>query len=49
MQNIEDKIPFVKVNIAVLTVSDTRIMENDKSGNYLEKSIIEKLDPKRFD
>ena len=41
MQNIEDKIPFVKVNIAVLTVSDTRIMENDKSGNYLEKSIID--------
>ena len=27
--------PFIPLNIAVLTVSDTRTMENDTSGNYL--------------
>ena len=41
MQNIEDKPPFIKVNISILTVSDTRTLENDKSGSYLKKSIID--------
>ncbi len=41
MPDIEDKPPFIKVNIAILTVSDTRILENDKSGSYLKKNIID--------
>ena len=27
--------PFVAVNLAVLTVSDTRTLENDTSGQYI--------------
>ena len=30
---------FLPVSIALLTVSDTRNFENDKSGNLLEKKI----------
>ena len=30
---------FLPVSIALLTVSDTRVFENDKSGNLLEKKI----------
>ncbi|MFK8032442.1 MAG: molybdenum cofactor biosynthesis protein B [Gammaproteobacteria bacterium] len=29
------------LTIAVLTVSDTRTLENDTSGNYLEKALVE--------
>ena len=32
---------FVPINIAVLTVSDTRTIENDKSGDVLEERIIQ--------
>ncbi|MCP3673829.1 MAG: molybdenum cofactor biosynthesis protein B [Gammaproteobacteria bacterium] len=32
---------FVPLNIAVLTVSDTRTFENDTSGNLLETRLIE--------
>ncbi|OOR91090.1 molybdenum cofactor biosynthesis protein B [Moraxella caviae] len=32
--------PFIPLNIAVLTVSDTRTLENDTSGQYLVDSII---------
>ena len=30
--------PFVSLNIAVLTISDTRTQENDTSGDYLQQS-----------
>ena len=30
---------FLPVNISLLTVSDTRVLENDKSGNLLAKKI----------
>ena len=30
---------FLPVSIALLTVSDTRVIENDKSGNFLAKKI----------
>ena len=30
---------FLPVSIALLTVSDTRVFENDKSGNLLAKKI----------
>ena len=39
MQNIKNKNSPVKVNIALLTVSDTRKIENDKSGDYLFNSV----------
>jgi molybdenum cofactor biosynthesis protein B len=35
MSRIDDSRPFLPVNIAVLTVSDTRVLENDKSGQTL--------------
>ena len=41
MQNSEDKNKSISVNIAVLTVSDTRTINNDKSGDYLVKSVKE--------
>ena len=37
MPKIDPKRPFIGINIALLTVSDTRTPENDKSGNMLEK------------
>jgi molybdenum cofactor biosynthesis protein B len=35
MAKIDESKPFIPVNIAVLTVSDTRTLENDKSGDTL--------------
>lgn len=35
MSRIEETLPFKPVNIAVLTVSDTRTLEDDKSGAVL--------------
>ena len=35
MARIDETRPFLPVNIAVLTVSDTRIEADDKSGNTL--------------
>ena len=32
---------FMKVNIAILTVTDTRTIDNDKSGAILVKKIAE--------
>jgi len=32
---------FVALNIAVVTVSDTRTEENDTSGAYLQKELID--------
>jgi molybdenum cofactor biosynthesis protein B len=39
MHGIDEKIPFAAVNIAVLTVSDTRTEANDTSGATLVKRI----------
>ena len=39
---IDEKIIFIPINIAVLTISDTRNKDNDKSGAYLSKAINEK-------
>ena len=39
MQVLDKKREFVRVNIAILTVSDTRTLKNDKSGDYLIKSL----------
>ena len=35
MAKLDDTRPFIAVNIAVLTVSDTRTLETDKSGDTL--------------
>ena len=39
---IDEKINFKKINIAVITLSDTRSYNDDKSGNTLKELIIEK-------
>ena len=36
---MNESIKFVPVNIAVLTVSDTRVLETDKSGDILIERI----------
>lgn len=41
MNRIDDTRPFIPVGIAVMTVSDTRAMDDDKSGNILAKRIEE--------
>ena len=41
MPKIDDRIPFLPVNIAVLTVSDTRTAENDTSGDTLAERITD--------
>jgi molybdenum cofactor biosynthesis protein B len=40
MARIDESKPFLPVNIAVLTVSDTRTEEDDKSGRTLAELII---------
>jgi molybdenum cofactor biosynthesis protein B len=40
MARIDESRPFVPVNIAVLTVSDTRTAENDTSGDALAERIV---------
>ena len=40
MQSLDKKRAFKSVNIAVLTVSDSRTLETDKSGDYLVNSIL---------
>ena len=40
MQTLDKKRLFKPVSIAVLTVSDSRTLENDKSGDYLVNSIL---------
>ncbi|MFT6724481.1 MAG: molybdenum cofactor biosynthesis protein B, partial [Arenicella sp.] len=32
---------FTPLNVAVLTVSDTRSLENDTSGQYLSDQLVE--------
>lgn len=39
MARIDESRPFIPVNIAVLTVSDTRTLENDTSGSALAERI----------
>ncbi len=41
MAKIDENRTFLPVNIAIMTVSDTRTPENDKSGNILAKKIEE--------
>ncbi|MBB3066020.1 molybdenum cofactor biosynthesis protein B [Limibacillus halophilus] len=41
MARIDETLPFLPVNVAVLTVSDTRTPETDKSGSLLERMIQE--------
>ena len=39
MTNIDKSIEFVQINIGLITISDSRIEENDKSGNILKERI----------
>ncbi len=39
MSRIDESKPFLPVNIAVLTVSDTRTLEDDKSGQVLTERV----------
>ena len=39
MQTLEDNKKSVSVNVAILSVSDSRTIENDKSGKYLTESV----------
>ena len=41
MAGLDESIPFAPVNIAVLTVSDTRTEETDKSGALLVEKLLE--------
>ena len=41
MSRIDETRPFIAVRIAVLTVSDTRSLAQDKSGDLLASSLIE--------
>ena len=40
MQKLDNNRPFISINIAIMTVSDSRTVDNDKSGDYLENSLI---------
>ena len=40
MARLDDSYPFIPVNIAVLTVSDTRTAANDTSGDTLAERIV---------
>ena len=41
MFKIDKKKSFIPINICILTVSDTRSLDNDKSGDILEKRILD--------
>ncbi|QIO72622.1 molybdenum cofactor biosynthesis protein B [Rhizobium leguminosarum bv. trifolii] len=41
MAGLDEKRPFIAVGIAVLTISDTRTLETDKSGDTLAARITE--------
>ena len=41
MLGIDKERVFKPVNIALLTVSDTRTIENDKSGDTLQERILQ--------
>ena len=40
MSKIDTSIEFLPINIGLLTISDTRTEEEDKSGNLLKDRII---------
>ena len=42
MPGIDESLPFVPLSIAVLTISDTRLVDDDKSGATLadRKSVV---------
>ena len=40
MQSLDNKREFKPVNVAILTVSDSRTKETDKSGDYLVNSVL---------
>ena len=40
-KRIDKSVPFVAVNIAILTVSDSRGLEDDKSGDLLAGRLVE--------
>ena len=42
MNNMDTSIKFIAINIGLITISDSRVEENDKSGNIL-KDRIEKF------
>ena len=37
---MSDHINFIPINIAIVTISDTRILDNDKSGDVLEDRVL---------
>tara|TARA_B100001123_G_C15254905_1_gene1004281 strand:- start:581 stop:1111 length:531 start_codon:yes stop_codon:yes gene_type:complete len=39
MSNIDTSIKFISINIGIITISDTRNEEDDKSGNLLKERI----------
>lgn len=39
MHRLDDSRPFIPLRIAVLTVSDTRVLEDDRSGDTLAKRL----------
>jgi molybdenum cofactor biosynthesis protein B len=39
MANIDTSIKFISINIGLITISDSRIEKNDKSGNLLKERI----------
>ena len=41
MANIDTSIKFISINIGLITISDSRIENNDKSGNFLKRRIEE--------
>lgn len=41
MATPDESLPFIAVRFAVLTVSDTRSLEDDKSGKILADRILE--------
>ena len=41
MNKIEHKKEFIQINISLATISDTRNRKNDKSGDILEKKILD--------
>ena len=49
MNNNETSIKFIPINIGLITISDSRIEENDKSGNLLKERIKNYIYPLMID
>ena len=39
MSSIDKSRSFISINIAILTISDSRTLKNDSSGNLLEERV----------